>query len=85
MSFVPIITPTHVPQPPSPRARELARKLSESIEKYRREHRNTTDLDIDQALRLVAPRKSIPGGPLLVALIAGVLLALGLALFLYAR
>jgi hypothetical protein len=85
MSFIPIIAPTSTQRPPSPRARELARKVSEVIEQYRREHRSTTETDIDQALRLAAPAHNVGRLPMLVAVILGLMVALSLALLLYAR
>ena len=79
MSFVPVVTPP----PPSPRARELARRISEAIEQFRHEQPGTSSTDVRQALHLAAASsgtgqqlalKLILAGLVLLAVLAFVLL-----------
>lgn len=79
MSFVPVVTPP----PPSPRARELARRISDAIEQFRHEQPGTSGTDVRQALHLAAASsgtgqqlalKLILAGLVLLAVLAFVLL-----------
>jgi len=49
VAFVPYVPP---PQPPSPQAQELGRRLTETIEGFRREHPDTSPAEIRQAVQL---------------------------------
>ena len=80
MSFVPVAPP----QPPSPRAQELGRRLGEVVEKFRREHPDLTGTEIRQAMGLATGGMGAKSVALLVALALG-LLAAGLLAALFLR
>ena len=86
MTYVP--TPVVIPQA-SIQARELAQRIEHTIMEYRQNHRNLSDLEIQQALQIA---KSHTGGVqrtrMLVALalaVTGLLLFAALAFSLLAR
>ncbi len=71
--FVPITPPQA-----SPRARELAREITEAVRKYRADNPNLSRMDLQQALRVAQnDLKGDLGGSVTVTTI---LVALGLAL-----
>ncbi len=78
MTYIPV-TP-YVAPPPSPRARELSRRISELIERYERENPGVSETDIRQALSLAARRSGSSAAllwiavGLVLALLAGMLL-----------
>lgn len=76
MSFVPVVTPP----PPSPRARELARRISEAIERFRHEQPGTSSTEVRQALRLAAASSGTVQNLLLKLILVGLVL-LGLLAF----
>jgi hypothetical protein len=81
MTYVP--TPVIVPPQASIQARELAQRIEQTIMEYRQNHRELSDLDIQQALQIARSRGG--GGQrtrMLVALGLGLtaLLALGVLL-----
>jgi hypothetical protein len=71
-----------VPQPPSPRAQELGRRLRETIDTFRRDNPGITGPEIQQAMQLATQGLTQVGARLLVALAVG-LVALGLVAFLF--
>jgi len=78
VAFVPIVPPP----PPSPRAEALGQRLAETIEQYRQQNPELSALELRQAMELALARA---GGahaatPRLIAVIVGLLAALGLAL-----
>lgn len=78
MSYVPIVIPPTMPQPPSPRTRELAEILGQVLDEYQKAHPSVTGAEMREAIQIA---KSATGGnksP--VALI----LSLGIALVLMA-
>ena len=79
MLYVPVVPP---PQTPSPRTRELAERLAQTIRDFEERHPSTSAAEIREAARL-ATRAS--GGTYLVpvATILGALTALGLGAFLF--
>ena len=81
MSFVPFVPYVPPPQPPSPQAQELGRRLSETIEGFRREHPDTSAAEIRQAVQLALAGR---GGRnrAAVRVLLGVLAALGILGFL---
>jgi type VI protein secretion system component VasF len=81
MSFVPIVTP---PPPPSPRARELARRIAEAIEQFRHEQPGTSSTDVRQALHLAAA-SSGTAQKLVVTLILAGLVLLAVLLFIFLK
>lgn len=62
--------PGAVPPAPSPRARELGRRLTETIDDFRREHPGTSKADIGQAVSL-ATRAGTRGRATVFALVLG--------------
>lgn len=76
MSYVPI-----VPQPPpSPRAKELGRRLREAVDAFRRDHPGMDDAEVRQAFDLARPTAGTPKQAAALALLMGVAL---LAVFAY--
>jgi hypothetical protein len=83
MSFVPIIVIP--PPPPSPRAQELARRISELIEQFRREHPGASGMEVRQALQLASPRSEAAQRLLVATVLGTALLVLGVILFVFLR
>lgn len=83
LNFVP-----HVPaSPPSARAQELGMRLAEVIREYNRQHADVSPVEIRQAL-MIAAGQSGGGGEarrVLVALVAALVVGMGLALALAVR
>jgi hypothetical protein len=78
LAFVPVVPPP----PPSPRAEALGQRLAEAIEQYRQQNPDLSALELSQAVQLTLART---GGaraatPRLIAVIVGLVAALGLAL-----
>jgi hypothetical protein len=81
MSFVPVVTP---PPPPSPRARELARRISEAIEQFQREQPGTSSTDVRQALHLASASSGNGQKLALIAILIGLVL-LGILAFIFLK
>lgn len=84
MMFVPIV-PTPTP-PPSPRAQELGRRISDLVEQFRLEQPDAKNAEIHQALALAA--KGVGSAAPVAALVAvtlGLLVAGFVAFFVVAR
>ena len=84
MTFVPFVPYVPPQQPPSPQAQELGRRLSETIEGFRREHPDTGAAEIRQAVQIALGGR---GGTNRVAVrfVLGALAALGILGFLLLR
>ena len=78
MTYVPV-TP---PPAPSPRAQELSRLLTETIDGFRRDHPGMTGTEIRQALSLATSPDSTKRRAMVIALALGLLL-FGLLIFFY--
>jgi hypothetical protein len=79
MPFVPVVPAS----PPSPRAQELGRRLSEVVENFRREHSDMSGTEIRQAMRLAMGGVGVRPRALILGVVLG-LLAFGfLALLLF--
>ena len=73
MSYVPIVTPTHVP-PPSPRTRELSELLAKVLDEYTKAHPATSSAEIRAAIRMA----QMSAGPDRSNVAVGISLAIGL-------
>lgn len=73
MTYVPMVTPTHVP-PPSPRTRELAGLLAKVLDEFTKAHPATTGAEVRAAIRMA----QTSAGPDRKKVAAGISLALGL-------
>ena len=80
MSFIPVVTPP----PPSPRAQELARRVSDLVRQARLEQPGINDTDVRQALQLVAAESGRSQLIVTKLVLVGIAL-LGLFLVLYLR
>ncbi len=78
MSFVPVVV---TPPPPSPQARELGKRLTDTIDRFSEENPSVSPAEIQQALSLATP-SSGRSGALAIALLVG-LLIFGLLAFFY--
>ena len=83
MSFVPVVTTSN--PPPSPGTMELAERLVGTVEEHMASHPGTRPEEVRQALRLAESRFGTSLGPQLVALVLGILLAAGAAVFMVAQ
>lgn len=81
MTYIPV-TP-YVAPPPSPRARELSRRISELIERYEQENPGVSATEIRQALTLATSRSGSSSAVLWV--VVGLVLALLAAMLLLFR
>ena len=79
MTFVPVVTN---PPAPSPRANELGRRLTETIDRFREEDPSVSPSEVRQALMLARPRDGSDRSSIAAALVA-VFLVFGLVMFLY--
>ena len=77
MAFVPYVAPS---SPPSPRAQELGRQLSEAIEKYCQENPDISGTEIRQAMALAQRGVGAGKQSVAIALVVG-FLTLGVAGF----
>lgn len=77
LAFIPYVPP----QPPSPQAEELGRRLAETIEQFRLQHPDLSRADVAQATRLAAARAGGEPAAARSALIAAVVGALLLGVF----
>jgi hypothetical protein len=68
MTFVPIV-PTPVQEDVSPRARDLARNLEQSLAEYRSRNPTLSDAEIRQALSLMSQSRSSGARALLLGLL----------------
>lgn len=75
MSFVPVIP--YVPPQPSPRARELSRRLAEVIEQFQLENPGTSATEVQQALQLATTGRGASKAA--VGVLIGLVLLLALA------
>ena len=75
----------YIPPPPSPEAQELSGHLVDVINAYQADHPHMSPLDVRQAVRLA--QQAVPGGGKLAikAVLLGLLLMLGLAVFVFLR
>jgi hypothetical protein len=55
MAYIPV-TP-HIPQPPSPVAQELGRRIGELIDQYSIENPGLSTIEIQQALQIAAQQR----------------------------
>ena len=67
----------------SPRARMLSGDLARTVEEFRRRYPDTTDRDVQDALRLTAAVETKRSPALVAALVAGLALLLGAGLLLF--
>jgi len=81
MTFIPIVPIVTPQQPPSPNARELGRRLKETIDGFRRENPSVNANDVRQALTLAADEGGAPRQTVLAVVLVGAL-AVGLLAFL---
>jgi hypothetical protein len=81
MTYVPVVSPP----PPSPRARELGRRLEEVIQTFRAENPGLSDSEIRQALALVTKGLGKVSQVLVLTLALSLLLAGILAFFMVGR
>ena len=76
MTYVPIVTPVHVEQPPSPQTRELADLLGRVVQEYEKAHPTITGPEVSEALQLAkrASSKAVDGqkAAMAVAMVLGV-------------
>ena len=79
MTFVPVVTN---PPAPSPRANELGRRLTETIDRFRQEDPDVSSAEIRQALSLATPRAGTDSTSIAAAL-AAMFLVFGLVTFFY--
>ncbi len=82
MSFVPVVVTS---PPPSPQARELGRRLTDTIDRFSEENPSVSPAEIQQALSLATPSSSRGAGrsgALVGALLVG-LLIFGLLAYFY--
>ena len=81
MTYVPFVPAP----PPSAKAYELSRRLSDTIATYRSERPDASDLDIRQAIHLTSKQAGAGNQPALIAILIA-LLGLGLlGYFMFAR
>ncbi len=75
----------YIPPPPSPEAQELSGHLVDVINAYQADHPHMSPLDVRQAVTLA--QRAVPGGGKLAikAVLLGLLLMLGLAVFVFLR
>jgi hypothetical protein len=88
MTYVPIVTPSTTPQPPSPRTRELAGLLTKVLEEYQNAHPSVSRSEVRAALRLAQLSTGGDKAPvaLVVSLTLGLLVAgVGLGLLFFMR
>ena len=82
MLFVPFVPPANPRPPASPRAQELANRLSKTIEDFHNNYPDVTERDVRQALSSVTEGSSAARRPLVAALVAGLVAAFaGLIVF----
>ncbi len=79
MTFVPVVVN---PPTPSPRANELGRRLTETIDRFRQEEPGVSPAEIRQALGL-ATRSAGTDSSAIAAVLGVLFLALGLGVFFY--
>ncbi len=79
MTFVPVVPN---PPPPSPRADELGRRLTETIAGFRQEEPALSSVEIRQAVSLALRRAGV-GGSGIAVVVAVLFLTLGLGVFFY--
>ncbi len=79
MTFVPVVS---TPPAPSPRARKLGARLTETIDRFRQEDPTLSPAEIRQAIHLAKQGAGTGGSNIAIAL-AVMFLVLGLAVFFY--
>lgn len=82
MTFVPIIVP---PPQPSPRAQELSRRVSEVVERFRREHPDMSASEIRQALSMASMRNGSSRAVLIAVLLGTIALVAATVLLVLSR
>ena len=84
MAYIPVTV--HVPQPPSPLAQELGRRIGDLIEQFSGENPGLSALEVQQALQIAAQQRGTSRAMATVmALLIGMLLLGVLAFYFFLR